>query len=174
MVAAFLIVCCQCAWSGYSLQDKMELPAEIVGVAQAAIHALSAEGRHQVRRVAKQEDAFAGKACCQDSMEGVDCSSGNIGRFVADSLLLSGSGLPYQSLNACCVKQLFFAFILEQHKLPPAALAGSGYRHRRASWIAEEDGGGERIVIINAIDHQPALRVINGSLLVVIGARPGK
>jgi len=58
--------------AGPAAQDEAEFPGQVGGVAESGAHALAGEGRHEVGRVAREQDAPDPPLGRVPGLEGVD------------------------------------------------------------------------------------------------------
>src|SRR5579859_1825303 len=72
MGEAFLLIACEQSRYGFALQNHLELPTEIMSIAQPTIHALTTEWWHQMGGISQQKNSVSGKMLCQGGMESVD------------------------------------------------------------------------------------------------------
>jgi len=129
--------------------DSGCLPREIVGVADAAVHALAREGRCQMRRIAEEVDTTLAPAPRQPGMKRVDALAAQlavsiramIGKQVADEFF---------------PRDLIVPFVLFQHELVAPDAVGPGQRDAGARRIAVNFCMAEPVQCFKDIDNQPA------------------
>ena len=72
MRSALGLIACQQGFRVGGVQRFVQFPAEVMGIAQPAIHPLAGEGRRQMRRVAGKENAPVAPAFRHPGVKGID------------------------------------------------------------------------------------------------------
>src|SRR5579875_2279476 len=110
MRQALLLVAVQNDRRHLSMQHRCQLPAQVAGIAQAAIHALTGEGRDEVSSVTEQEDVSLPECLGNERVEGVHRVMRDASRWlVRVSQLLPM--LLNQAANRLDLQEVLFALV---------------------------------------------------------------
>ena len=148
---ALLFVGVQKPRAQLAVQDGRELPAQIEGVAHAAVHSLAGEGRRQVRRVAGEEHAARAPVLCDARMECVHDLAHDL------QIAVAGRAFADEPAHDILAQQVLVALARVDHDLISTRAVRPGKRYGGASRIAEHAGMPEPVGSAHEIDDQPAL-----------------
>ena len=119
--------------AGLSAGDHGQLPGQVVGIAQAGVHALAREGRRQVRGVAGQQNPALPPARGHPRMEGIHGGADDGGVHVGP---MGGQ----QAAHRFRPQQRSLAFMGMQHELETPRAIGARQGDAGTPGVAEDFG----------------------------------
>ena len=153
--AALALVAVEQRGARLAAQHRVELPAQVVGIAHAGVHALADELRRHVRGVAGQQHAAVAPALGHQRVEGVD-------QRAQDLELVDVDVLRQVVAHRVRVLHVFARLPRHQHELEAVVAVRLHAAHGRAGRVADEVEVRQVAQAVGRVlgldvDHQPGV-----------------